>query len=382
MIDQQQLEILDHLYKCILKPSGLADLTERLSDDLGCLGINMLLGDKVHKDLNSSWVSHQLSPLFEDFLQQGLLDRELGYIETIFETIPEPELTSDLDIERRHNQRSGNKIDNTELRAWLARRGIKQRYLTYLNAHPTIFDSICLNFPDRPQHEIEAAVQRCASYLPHLSNLMVSARPFLLLKARFNAVLNVLDRFRLAVFLLTPQGEVVETNQAAKDILQQGDGISLSPRSQLKLTDQDATQKLAGAIAGIATNRSGIRQPARMLIPRASLATAYIGEISPILHEEVPVGSMMIVTDPDNTAIISTDHFGEIFGLTQAEQSICQLLSEGHKSGTIAEMRSTSIETVRGQIKSVLNKTRTNHQTDLIRLALSVNIPVDNAGTE
>lgn len=63
------------------------------------------------------------------------------------------------------------------------------------------------------------------------------SRPFLLLKALFNAILDVLDRFRLGVFLLTPSGDIVTSNQSAHHILEDKDGISVDVKKMIE-TDQ------------------------------------------------------------------------------------------------------------------------------------------------
>jgi DNA-binding CsgD family transcriptional regulator len=69
----------------------------------------------------------------------------------------------------------------------------------------------------------------------------------------------------------------------------------------------------------------------------------------------------------------------EIYSLTEAEADVLQLLVAGHDSEAMAEMRQASVETVRTQIKRVLAKTDTHGRPALVRLALSVNPPVDPA---
>lgn len=85
----------------------------------------------------------------------------------------------------------------------------------------------------------------------------------------------------------------------------------------------------------------------------------------------------MLVIDPKIKGLIDTISFTELFGLTTAEQSICQLLAEGSGAREIAEKRNTGFETVRGRIKSVQAKTRTREKSELVRLALSINLPID-----
>lgn len=58
----------------------------------------------------------------------------------------------------------------------------------------------------------------------------------------------------------------------------------------------------------------------------------------------------------------------ELFGLTLAESTIALLLLDGTPSREIARRRGTTIQTVRGQIKSVLQKTASPTRSCLIRL--------------
>ncbi len=70
------------------------------------------------------------------------------------------------------------------------------------------------------------------------------------------------------------------------------------------------------------------------------------------------------------------DGFGDIlqraFGLTGAEAMIVQGLVECCSVTEIAANRGRSVDTVRAQLKSILSKTETNSQVELVRLALSV----------
>jgi len=74
-----------------------------------------------------------------------------------------------------------------------------------------------------------------------------------------------------------------------------------------------------------------------------------------------------------------------VFNLTQAETQVLRALSECHSVSDIAKMRDRSVDTVRAQLKSILSKTETRSQTELIRLTLSTmdiaNFTVDAAAT-
>ncbi len=77
------------------------------------------------------------------------------------------------------------------------------------------------------------------------------------------------------------------------------------------------------------------------------------------------------------------DILRKAFGLTGAEADVVRGLVECCSVNEIAEQRGRSVDTIRAQIKSILGKTETHSQVELVRLALSmmdmVNLTVSSA---
>lgn len=63
---------------------------------------------------------------------------------------------------------------------------------------------------------------------------------------------------------------------------------------------------------------------------------------------------------------------GEAFGLTLAETSVLALLGQGQSLTEIASTRGVEIDTVRGQCKLLLSKTRSRRQSDLVKLVVAL----------
>jgi len=380
MIDQKQIEVIDLLYKSILTPEKWGGLMDRLTDDLDVFSVNMLLADKVLAELQNSWTSKSLLSNFPIYMEKKLYLHEMPMVETLHQTSQGSRLVHVDEIERSHNQLSDNKLDLSYVNQWvLEQDGITDRFISSLNHHVSHSDHICVCFHQDNKTNLASTVQRGNLYLPHLANLVNVSRPFLLLKARFNAVLDVLDRFKLGVFLLSNSGDLIDKNEAAKNILDQNDGLSLDVKNRMQLSERSANETLYNIIDKVTLGSSQVKgaRRARLIAQRPSNSSGLLLEVSALMHYDLPVGALVIVTDPDQKTIIDTSHFTELFGLTPSEQEVCQLLAQGSKSNDIADIRSTTIETSRGQIKSVLSKTKTFQQTELVRLALSINIPVD-----
>jgi DNA-binding CsgD family transcriptional regulator len=222
-------------------------------------------------------------------------------------------------------------------------------------------------------------------YLPHLQKVNELSRPFNLLKARFKAVLDVLDRFHLGVFILATDRSVVVHNHAADRILELQDGIHNIPGKMLGIKNPSQhlifTTQIDKAISLAKGDEAG--EIDRIAITRPSGKTAFIVEISAVRSRNLVIdgiftGAMIIVIDPDHHPIIDTAGLEMLFNLTPAEQQVCKLLIEGYATREIAECRDSSPETVRNQIKALLDKTKSRHRADLVRLALSINLPVDS----
>ncbi|MGR6468770.1 alpha/beta fold hydrolase [Rhizobium sp. PAMB 3182] len=62
----------------------------------------------------------------------------------------------------------------------------------------------------------------------------------------------------------------------------------------------------------------------------------------------------------------------DAFQLTSAEVDIVRGLVEGQTIGALAASRARSVETIRTQVKSILNKTRTKSQSELLRVTLNL----------
>lgn len=379
MIDQKQLEVVDLLYQSVLTPDKWDSLVERLSIDLNTQA-NLFVIDSFIQELQSSWISRNLVTILNGYLERGFVNLEMPLTETMLQTMSGKGFVNFKEIECSHNLLSSNKVDLTQIDEWmLNEHGITARYLALINPHPTQSSTLCLHFKDGDLRKMSDRVERANFYIPHLSNLINVSRPFLLLQARFNAVLEVLDRFKLGVFLLTTTGDLVSQNDAADKLLSSKDGILLDSKNRLKLIDPPANDDLYKAINDVVSPSSLInnKRKERLVGKKQSGKTGLLIEVSAILHHDLPIGAMVIISDPEEKTLIDTSSFAELFGLTQSEQAVCQMIAEGEKSDTIAEKRNTSLNTVRGQVKSVLAKTQTSHQSDLIRLAQSINIPVD-----
>lgn len=374
-MDQRQLDVIEQLYQAILQPEKWQDLTQLICDDLGAFGFNIVILDRVFTEIQNTFVSRDLIEPFQQYVGQGFYAQEVAIAETLDITTAGNCIVDLETVAKEHNKISDNSVDTTAANLWMKNElDITQRYFYSLGNHQAQLDSLHLCLTS--SQDALRAVNRCNFYLPHLSNLVNTSRPFMLLKARFNAVLEVLNKLNLAVFLLSDKGALIDCNEAAQEVVSARDAIYLNNRNYLQFNDLSQTTHFYQQLSTFAKTEHKNRKES-FIAKRKSSELPYLCELSGIRHNDIPIGALLIVSDPLKKQQINTSNFIELFGLTKSEQVVCQLLAEGKTNREIAERRSTSIETIRSQTKAILHKTGTNRQVDLMRLAFSINIPVD-----
>ena len=222
-------------------------------------------------------------------------------------------------------------------------------------------------------------------FLDHFAKSTELGRAFGVLKSRFDSALAALDRFHIGIFVVSPDGAVVLDNAEAERIVDAGDGLNMSPQGRLRPSDHGHRAELREAIAKAAytAQAQDSRAESLMTLPRPSGADPYLVEVSPICDkDEIESdfrGALVFVIDPNKTDVVSTERMQTLYSLTKSESEVCKLLAEGSATDDIAEARNLTRETVRNYIKQVLRKTGTKNRSQLVRLALSVNLPIDPA---
>lgn len=257
-----------------------------------------------------------------------------------------------------------------------------------LNLDRSWTDILLVMFPD--DRGAITANERATGqfFLDHFAKTMEVNRSFSLLKSRFDGVLTALDRFHIGIFILSPNGSVILKNTEAERQLAEGDGISLSREGYLRCDDSDIGAEMKQGIkkAVNTAKAQDNRSETLLSLPRKSGKDPYLVEISPFRDdgeiESMFSGCLVFVIDPAKTDVVSTIGMRKIYDLTPSESEVCRLLAEGFETDDIADSRNITRETVRSYVKQILRKTGTGNRSQLVRLALSVNLPIDGVPTE
>jgi DNA-binding CsgD family transcriptional regulator len=90
--------------------------------------------------------------------------------------------------------------------------------------------------------------------------------------------------------------------------------------------------------------------------------------------QRAPVGEAVValfVTDPEEKRISGAKALERLYGLTQSEAQILQLLSMGMSLEEAADERGVSMNTARSHIKHMFSKTGVSRQGELVRMILN-----------
>lgn len=200
--------------------------------------------------------------------------------------------------------------------------------------------------------EIDAHVSRARVFLDRYE----AARP----EAGYRLLLD--DIPRAAAFVSEGGPRVIACNRAAQRAFGLSEGGALADLP----FDPEDTETLRGVIRKVASGRA--ERVATLRIRSGVTGSPVILRVSTLEEKGLAlVLSTELFWPEDFTQIVQ-----EAFGLTTAEVEIVRGITLGLPLRDIAEQRRRSIETVRTQARSILAKTETHSQSELVRVVLGL----------
>lgn len=194
---------------------------------------------------------------------------------------------------------------------------------------------------------------------------------------RRNAMLvRAIEHSTTGITLLEAHGQIVYTNQAAREILSQDDGL-FAEAGRLhasRKADDDALQDLVrGAVGSRPDHRpliGGI-----LAVPRRSGKAPYTVVAVPVhleptaLRNDEAVATVFL-SDPTALREISDTHIRHIYRLTPKEAQLAVLLAGGATVAAAATALGMAEKTARIHLQGLFRKTGTRRQVDLVRVLL------------
>lgn len=176
-----------------------------------------------------------------------------------------------------------------------------------------------------------------------------------------------------AVLGVAENGDIVQSNMAAKDAFGHLDFYRIDTLPY----DQGSLEALSKAIA---ETFAGSQKQHLIRAIRTDQDSVSLISLRLLLPADRPL--VMVQTSDFVWPKHMMPLLKSAFDLTPAEAEIVGMVTQGATLGEVAQKRESSLSTVRTQMKSILNKTETHSQTELVRMAIafvSINVHADVA---
>lgn len=261
--------------------------------------------------------------------------------------------------------------------------GVHRKLAVKINEDRGWYEALTVGFGERDGAKLGHIGPALQPLLPHLSKAVELSRTFALLRAKYQAVLSVLDRVTAGLAIALPSGEIIVENAAARQLFDEANGISLARSRHIRvdnaMADADLHRRIADA--ALASNGQSDQFSSMLRIERRGGGDGIIVDISPLAESSGQFGirlngALILFIDPARPPQFDVKAFAKLYSLTAAEKKICGLLVSGMTTENIAEMRSTTVETTRTQIKQILGKTRTQSRAGLLLLLFKTIPPI------
>jgi DNA-binding CsgD family transcriptional regulator len=196
------------------------------------------------------------------------------------------------------------------------------------------------------------------------------------------STITLLSAMPTAALLLEPEAGIVQTNVAARMLLDRAEGVYATPERRLQARIAREDQRLAKAIENsFAANRSkwigGERQVIR--ISRIGNATPQLIILDPApmsnrssLFDAPRKPILVRIIDEEHTSHAITYPLQAAFDLTPAETRIAAAIASGLSPGAIAQSLDLSTNTIRSHLARIFDKTGTRSQHALTRLLAAI----------
>ncbi|MDR3419343.1 MAG: helix-turn-helix transcriptional regulator [Nevskia sp.] len=219
----------------------------------------------------------------------------------------------------------------------------------------------------------------CRFLLPHLKRSIQLHAKLDFLECERQLFAGTVNRMLLGIVSFSQNGTILETNQEARRILTEKDGIWLSGNNLCVEVTQEGRelqrmirQALSGSVGG-----QGPALAEAMSVTRPS-GRAKLG----VLVRQIPLGAWsesrqrpavaVFLRDPESSAAQpSQELVRRLFGLTRMEASLALLLADGLTLDEAAEKMDVRRNTARTHLRSIFCKTGVTRQTMLVRLLLN-----------
>lgn len=355
-------DLIDRIHEAGLVPSLWPAVLSELGAAVGGNG-GFLFG--VREGYLSAIASAEHAHAIDAFMNDGWAERDLALKRAT--ALGHPGFVNDADLLSEHELATDHVYCN-----FYRKHGIGYRAGTIIPIPSG--DSIAIVVP---RHQDNGPVPRdVVAFLdglrPHLARASLTANRLGFERAR--AQTDALQALGLPGAVLRGPGRVLAANPSFEALMP---SLFQDRAHRVTVTDAAADALLATALATLPQDdRRSVK----------SIPVAAAGDRVPMVVHLIPVrrgahdfftqaSALMIVTPVDSAAVPSAEVLQGLFDLTPAEARIARGIGRAQTVEDLAASTNVSRETVRSQLKSVLQKTGVSRQQELITLLAGKALP-------
>ena len=231
---------------------------------------------------------------------------------------------------------------------------------------------------DKPRDEADLLLRAIG---PHLQRAFALWQRAAVDRERLEVFEKSLGTMTLPILIVDGQRRLRFANDGGEAILRRLDGLNVGANREVRAQCRTADSQLDKAIAAV-LNSPRSRAPL-VVAPKAAWAGEGVGQYVvvpvPVPHQADDLGFgafsfydgslvMLIVHDTGTALHLDPHTLSDTFGLTRTEAELAVAILEGLTLADYAKRKEVSRYTVRNQLSSVMRKTGTHRQADLVRL--------------
>lgn len=205
-------------------------------------------------------------------------------------------------------------------------------------------------------------IQHITDLVPHFQRALNIHKEFTRLRMRETALHAGLDRLLIGLILFDEFMQPVYSNPVAESILKQHPALRMQ-HDQIYAEKVEDTEKIRrGLTKALSFNTDktleystamGLRH-SDSTMPLPILITPIHSAGLGLQHGDFNAHAALFVSDPESNQLIMSDALREAYDLTQAESEIAISIANGLSVDEIADIRGSTNNTVRGQLKLLL----------------------------
>jgi len=204
--------------------------------------------------------------------------------------------------------------------------------------------------------------------ISHFARAIKIAKRLIDIDEQHEVVLSLLDRLPIALVLVDANAKIIESNVLADELLEAKTGLSVQ-KGTLIATEENK-EKLHHSIHLMSKHDPATSRGQTLAMTNEVTKNSLMLFLAPLKHHGIDqkASVAVFIAQRKSQPLNLPPELAEIYGLTDKEMAITSQLVRGLSIKEISCESSVSEHTVRTQVKSVMKKTQTSRQAELVSL--------------